>query len=113
MIMVPQTTVARWFKKDIGKANGILWLGAGIGGTLVPLTVIIIDSYGWQNTLLILEIGMLVIGLLLSLVFRNRPEDYGLLPDGKIQVDANKSGNSTISEDISVLAKRAIKTRVF
>ena len=35
--MVPQAMVARWFKKDIGKASGILAMGPGIGGVLIPL----------------------------------------------------------------------------
>lgn len=38
--MVPQATVARWFSRDIGKATGILVMGAGIGGVLLPLLVL-------------------------------------------------------------------------
>lgn len=112
VFLVPATTVARWFRKNIGKASGILAMGGGIGGALVPLLVKIIDTQGWQTTLLFLAGGAWAVGIPLSFVFRNRPEDYGLLPDGKPQDDLKSS--SSVGEYIpSSGILKAFKTRAF
>lgn len=110
--MVPTTVVVRWFRKDLGKASGILAMGVGIGGVLIPLLVKMIDAYGWQSALIILAVGMWVVGMPLSFVFRNRPEEYGLLPDGKPQNDLKTSG-SLRTYDFSTGVKEALKMRAF
>ena len=86
--MVPQTVLARWFKKNIGKVSGILTMGFSIGGLFVPLIVKGIEAYGWQDLMLYLAGGVVILGLPLSFLFRNRPEDYGLLADGVVPVSA-------------------------
>ena len=110
-LLVPATLVARWFRKDIGKASGILALGSGIAGMLVPLLVKLIDTYGWQNILLVFAVGIWVLGIPLSFVFRSRPENYGLLPDGKPQ-GLESSGNLRAS-DSGAGVKETLKTRAF
>ncbi|MFC1885754.1 MFS transporter [Thermodesulfobacteriota bacterium] len=89
--MVPQATMVRWFEKDIGKASGVLAMGMGISGAFIPVTVRLIDAFGWQQSLIFLAFGMFAIGIPLSFVFRSRPEDYGLLPDGKPQTDIKRA----------------------
>ncbi|MCP4751987.1 MAG: MFS transporter [Proteobacteria bacterium] len=110
--MVPPTMVARWFRRDIGKASGILALGAGLGGLLIPLLVKVIDNSGWQNALLFLAVGSLVMGLPLAFVFRDRPEDFGLLPDGKPREDSDDA-NGWIDRDPDIGAGGALKMRAF
>lgn len=79
---VGATTVANWFVRNRGKAMGFLTGGVCLAGTLVPVLVWLIHSYGWRWALVIAGLGMWVIGIPLSLVLRHRPEQYGLLPDG-------------------------------
>lgn len=110
--MVPTTTVARWFRKNIGKASGILAMGTGIGGALVPLLVKVIDTYGWQNALIYLAIGIWVLGIPLSFLFRDRPEDYGLLPDGQPQ-DDTPTGQQPAAPDIGTGVRAALKMPAF
>lgn len=110
--VVPQTVVAKWFKKDFGKASAVLALGGGIGGLLVPAVVRMIDAYGWQTSLLIVAIGFWAIGIPFSFVFRTRPEDYGLLPDGKPKDDVKGHGDSG-SYDVEVGVRQALKMRAF
>ena len=110
--MVPPTMVARWFRKNVGKATGILAMGNGAGGLMIPLLVILIDTYGWQMALVILAIGLCAIGIPLSFVFRNRPEEYGLLPDGRVKEKTEKPEDSPVS-DFSVGAKGALRMRAF
>ncbi|MFC1870996.1 MFS transporter [Chloroflexota bacterium] len=110
--IVPQTTIARWFKKDIGKASGMLSIGAGIGGALVPIIVLMIDSYGWQTSLFLCALVIFVVGMPLSFIFRTRPEDYGLIPDGKYEHDVEAS-QVLQSNEYGIGARKLLRTRVF
>ena len=112
MHIVPRVTMAKWFKKDIGKASGIVAVGLGTGGVLLPVLVRVIDTYGWQTSLLIIAVGTWILGIPLSLVFRTRPEDHGLLPDGKLQDDV-KAPSSSDSYDLSTGVREVVKMRAF
>ncbi len=80
--VVTLTAVARWFRRNLGKAMGITVSGFGASGLLVPAIVWLIDSYGWRTAMIVQGVGMWVLGIPLTLLIRNRPEDIGLLPDG-------------------------------
>jgi MFS family permease len=110
--ILPQTVIARWFRRDIGKANGLFYMGVAIGGVLVPVVVKIIDKLSWQTTLLLTAIGFLVLGIPLSFVIRSRPEDYGLLPDGKAP-DAAMGSRHVQLYDFGTTVKEALKMRAF
>ena len=110
--MVPMTVVARWFRRNTGKAYGVLAAGTGASGFLIPTVTTMIDTHGWRAYLVMVTIGVLVIGIPLSFVFRNRPEDYGLLPDGKRQ-DWVDDSPILQTQDVSMGVKEALKTRAF
>ncbi|MDD5039095.1 MAG: MFS transporter, partial [Dehalococcoidales bacterium] len=110
--ILPQTVIARWFRKDFGKASGLYAMGVGLGGVSVPLVVIVVDKLGWQTTLLYSAIIFLIVGLSLSFVFRSRPEDYGMFPDGKAPVAVSDSERGQ-SRDFGTSVREAIKTRAF
>ena len=76
------TTVANWFKRNIGLASGIATCGFGLSGIMVPVIVKLIDAYEWRSAMAILALGALLIVAPLSLLFRHKPEQYGYLPDG-------------------------------
>lgn len=113
--ILPQTVIARWFRKDIGKASGLFYMGVGIGGVAVPLVVAIIDRLSWQTTLLYTAVGSLVLGIPLSFVIRSRPEAYGLLPDGKAAnaADATKGSRPIQPPGFDASVKQALKMRAF
>jgi sugar phosphate permease len=108
--MVPQTVLARWFKKNIGKVSGILTMGFSIGGIFVPFIVKGIDAFGWQNLMLYLAFGVVILGLPMSLFFRNRPEEYGLLPDGAVPAT---DGAVTPAEEYVTGLKQILKMKAF
>ncbi|NVM25470.1 MAG: MFS transporter [Desulfobacterales bacterium] len=85
--VVIMTAVANWFRKNVGIALGVAMSGFGASGLLVPIIVRLIDVYDWRGTLIILGLGMWILGIPLSLVIRNRPEQYGYLPDGELSAD--------------------------
>ncbi|MCR4394079.1 MAG: MFS transporter [Dehalococcoidales bacterium] len=110
--MVPTATIARWFRRDVGKANGLFYVGTGIGGVLVFLITTMIDRYGWQTVLFYGSIGFLLIGIPLSFVFRRRPEDCGLVPDGKIERN-NRSQQTKSAGDTAISVRQVLRMRVF
>ncbi len=107
--IVPMTVISRWFRKNIGKANGILAAGMGAGGLFAPLLVIGIDAFGWKNFVLYIAFGFLVIGLPLSLLYRDRPQDYGMEPDGRPS-ESERGKNLTAT---GLTLRQALKTRTF
>jgi MFS family permease len=116
--VVPMTVIARWFKTNSGKAYGVMAAGLAGGGFLIPIVTLMIDTYGWRSFLVGLAVVVLVIGIPLSFVFRDRPENYRLLPDGKLKAGPENSHRLSAQEDSKVTdfsmgIKEAIRTRAF
>ena len=97
-----------WFRQRRSTAMSIPMLGFGIGGVvIVPLMAWMMGwdaqtaaeipgRLGWQNTALVVGAVGLVASLPLAWLVRNRPEDYGLHPDGidpAARADAAAGGN--------------------
>jgi MFS family permease len=110
--VVPNVVIARWFHKDLGKAISILSMGYGLGGIMVPLVRIYVDHFGWQDALLYSSIGLLVLGIPLAFVYRSRPADYGLEPDGKPEDQSIPTGRAR-NFDFSTSIRESLKLRAF
>ena len=110
--MLPVSLIARWFKRDIGKANGLFYMGNALGGVSVPLVVAIIAVLGWRDALLYTAVVSLAFGLLASFIFRTRPEDYGLVPDGKVETGADGRKKPAASV-FGTSVREALKMRAF
>ena len=67
------TAMAGWFRKNVGKAMGIVSSGFGAGGFMVAGIVYLIEIYQWRNALIILGSVVLLFGMPLSLVAGLRP----------------------------------------
>ncbi len=77
--------VANWFVKKRGLALSIRRMFSGLGGVVVlPLVVWLITTQGWRMTCVIggLMMGFVGLPLIWFFVKQQRPECYGLLPDG-------------------------------
>lgn len=69
-----QVLISRWFDSSRGKAMGIAYLGIGVGGMLVPLIANwLIQSFGWQDALIILGFLMIVIAFPLIWFIHDHP----------------------------------------
>lgn len=112
---VLSTTTAYWFKRKIGLASGIALSGYGFSGLVVLVMVKLIDAYGWRQALVILGIGVVVVILPVSLLFRHRPEQYGYLPDGdtKESLAARKALSHQQVNETDVSAKQALRSWAF
>lgn len=82
--IVGQAAVSRWFTRSRGRAMGIAALGTSIGGiVMAPLFGLGFETIGWRMTIRVMAglVALFAFPLLL-LVFRNHPQDLGLLPEG-------------------------------
>ena len=72
-----------WFDRFRGRANAVSMMGLAVGGLVVPgLAERLAVTYGWRDAYLVLGAAVVAIMLPLGLLlFRNRPQRYGLLPD--------------------------------
>ena len=82
--VVANAVVARWFVARRGTAVSVLGSAAMTGmSLLVPTVAWLILTLGWRTTYMVIGLFVLVCMLPLSLlVVRDRPEAFGLHPDG-------------------------------
>ncbi len=113
--VVTLAVVARWFRRNLGKAMGITVSGFGASGLLVPVIVWLIDSYGWRTAMIMQGVGMWALGIPLAMLIRNRPEEMGLVPDG---ARLSKPGTAAASgqpeiPDVEIPFRDALTSRPF
>jgi sugar phosphate permease len=92
------TGINNWFVRRRATAMGWANVGSRLGALLlVPAIAWAVDPeqdrLGWQLTALILGIVILVIAVPISRGIRNRPQDYGQLPEGDIPAVVQRSEN--------------------
>jgi MFS family permease len=77
-------TVNNWFVEKRGRAIGILRTGDTLGTALMPVAVAaLIAAGGWRGAFSFMAIAAIALLVPAALLLRRRPEDYGLLPDGR------------------------------
>jgi OFA family oxalate/formate antiporter-like MFS transporter len=83
--MVVSVSISRWFVRMRGRALALAGMGHGLAKVGMPLFAASLIAYaGWRGTWAVF--GLLTLALVVgpSLLFmRRRPEDLGLLPDGR------------------------------
>ncbi|HEY51289.1 MAG TPA: MFS transporter [Dehalococcoidia bacterium] len=114
-VIVLLTTIANWFQRKMGLAIGIAICGYGFSGLMVPAIVRLIAFYDWRTAVNILALGMLILILPLSLLFRHRPEQYGYLTDGRKQSEVAYPSQEGLQQTVEVemKVKQALKSGVF
>ncbi|HKY08943.1 MAG TPA: MFS transporter [Candidatus Binatia bacterium] len=87
--------ISRWFRRNRGLATGLAVTGPIFGSPLVILNTQIEEAYGWRAVVFIYG-GVILAGItLLSMLVRDRPEPYGLHPDGDPPDDGASSDHTT------------------
>ena len=75
--------INQWFRRRRSLAISILAAVSSLGGLfIVPSMNGVIERWGWEMASLIAGVSYLVFLFPLCFLFRNKPEDMGLLPDG-------------------------------
>jgi len=95
--MASRYAINQWWVRRRGSVTGVAGVAVallGSGGFPVLINWLI-PQYGWRVSYGLLGVGVMLLLIPLGLLFvRDRPEDYGLLPDGATsladQTDKNK-----------------------
>ena len=109
------TAMAHWFVKKRARAMSVTSIGFASGALLSPIVAWSITEFGWRDTAMLSGIAAIIVGIPASHVFKRRPEDLGLLPDGiEPSVELHDSKISRISgEEAGFTVRQAIKDRSF
>ena len=109
--------ISRWFRRKRGLAMGLAVTGPIFGSPIVILNAQIEEAHGWRVVLIGYGILILVGVTLLSMMVRDRPEPYGLAPDGDPpEVDASTkrtTGPSIRRPDSGLTLHAVFRTREF
>jgi sugar phosphate permease len=103
------TSVVNWFRRRRSTALAVSGAGFAVGGLLVPVTVLSIETLGWRETAFGSGVIVLTLGNLLVSIIRSRPEDYGLTVDGLPEVPAA----TRAAPESKFTAAQAMRTRAF
>ena len=116
------TMINNWFVRKRSMAMGLGNSVSRFGSLLlVPFLAWLMDPefperFGWSNTSLVLGIVVLIVAFPLTRLIRNRPEDYGLLPDGDTPEEARKYKEEAIktgAEQIDFTVSQALREPSF
>ncbi|MGH7832152.1 MAG: MFS transporter [Candidatus Binatia bacterium] len=91
--MVVNVSISRWFVRMRGRALALAGMGHGLAKVGMPLLAASLIVYvGWRTSWAVFGLATLALVVGPSLLFmRRRPEDMGLLPDGRSE-PAHESG---------------------
>jgi sugar phosphate permease len=82
-LLVVSTAINNWFHRSHTLGIGIATTGLGISGvSAIPLIVVTQGAFGWRVAAMLSGVAVWAIGIPAGLMMRDRPEKYGLLPDG-------------------------------
>jgi MFS family permease len=89
-----QLIVSHWFRRNRGKAIGLVYVGIGLMGSLGSLLVKpLTENYGFRTALAILAGLVLLCWPIAIFVLRDRPSEVGQFPDG----DSNPPAESALA----------------
>ncbi len=110
--LVNSTAVAQWFQRRRGRVMGLSLVAFALFQRFyLPWMQAFIETHGWRAAWLLSGLGMAFIILpLLGIFLRDRPENFGLVPDGK--AEQLPSGTTAASEENWQLSE-ALRTPIF
>lgn len=113
LTMASRNVIMIWFDKNRGKVNMFSSIAISFGFSSSPLWVnALIDSGGWENAWRYMAIGLLLFSVFIYFLYKNKPEEYGLMPDGgKVETVNGTEAKVTVYRQFSL--KEAMDTRVF
>ena len=109
--------ISRWFRRNRGLATGLAVTGPIFGSPIVILNTQIEEALGWRVVLV--GYGALVLAgvTLLSMLVRDRPEPYGLRPDGDPPEEGasteHPASSSLLRTDAGLTLRAVLRTKEF
>jgi sugar phosphate permease len=104
-----------WFERKRARALSLITLGFAMGGVCVPLIAWALVTFGWRVTAFSSGVIVIILGLPLAGVVRNRPRDMGEVVDGEPEAHAAAASAQTrdgvSSPDFTL--REALRTSAF
>lgn len=108
------TMINRWFSKRAGTFIGLCFAFDSVSAVIFnPIGASIIDAAGWQMAYRVFGIVVLIMGVIIVLVVRDKPQDIGLMPYGYRQTDSKENENVAVENESGIPASRAWKMNSF
>ena len=113
LTLVSSTAVANWFRQRRGRMMALLALVFALfQGIYVNLLRILLESMDWRQVFIVLGVAVAAFVIpAFALLMRNRPEQYGLLPDNASASDTTSADQFVVSEDNWTLSE-AVRTPI-
>ena len=86
-------SLTNWFYRMRARAMAVATVGVNIGGLLIVFLTLAVDTYGWRAAAFICALIVWALIVPIIMVLRDRPEDYGLLPDGDVAPPAREDSD--------------------
>ena len=113
----PLTVVlVNWFNKKRARALSTMQMGGALGGVMVPIVALALETWGWRPTAFVSGVAVMAICLPITAFLHHRPEDKGLRVDGDdepaattVEVDVDAPSESRYDFTL----KQAMRTPAF
>jgi sugar phosphate permease len=118
-LLVVSTAINNWFRRKRTLGIGLATTGLGVSGVIaIPLMVFAQDAFGCRSTAVASGLIVWAIGIPAGLMMRDRPERYGLLPDGdppepEASQDSPRRIASNAGGTIDFTVREAFRTSTF
>ncbi len=104
--------IVNWFYQYRARAFSFVLAGTGIGAFTVYPLALLVAAIGWRGALLCSASVVFAVGYGSAFVMRDRPEPYGLRPDG-VDADTAAANAPPPSGTYGVTARQALKGPAF
>jgi MFS transporter, OFA family, oxalate/formate antiporter len=92
LTMASRNMIMMWFDKYRGRANMVTSISLSFGFSSAPIWLnSLIETFTWSGAWQLMAVALLVFSIVILQVYRVRPEDHQLLPDG----DSNSGPDET------------------
>lgn len=117
LTMASRNMIMIWFDKNRGKVNSISSIAVTLGFSSSPILINrLIDDNGWEMSWQIIAVSLFVFSFFILQLYRNKPEDFNLKPDGvlkKQEIQDSNTDTEVEEVEINYSLKEAKKTRAF
>ncbi len=112
LTMSSRNMIMKWFDRYRGRVNAFSSVSVSLGFSISPLLFdLLIQKWEWDGAWRVLAVSVLVIAVFIYLLYRDNPEEAGLIPDGEYgNRQRNVKPRLTLRQFTS---KEAFATRTF
>jgi len=114
LTMSSRNMIMIWFDKNRGRVNAFTSVALSFGFSSAPIWLnALVEQLGWAWAWRLMALGLFAASFLVWTFYRDRPEQYGLLPDGKKMKGELSEGQQFVPMGRQFTLGEARKTRAF